>query len=76
MSALDAVIEELERLLETAKQMESRCLGEIIALERMVNKTQKCILQISPKETTKDIPKKEEPPLSVEDKVNALMSDI
>jgi hypothetical protein len=32
MSALDAVIGELERLLDTAKEMESRCLGEILAL--------------------------------------------
>lgn len=77
MSALDAVIEELEHLLENAKDMESRCMGEVLALERMINRGQKCIHFVQPKEPAREAQKKEtQPPLSVQDKVDALMSDI
>jgi hypothetical protein len=58
MSALDAVIDELEALLQNAKEMESRCMSEILALERMVNRVQKCVPYVQPKEIVKEMQKK------------------
>lgn len=40
------IIEELQSLLETAKQMEARYLSEILALEKIVNRTQKCLPEV------------------------------
>ena len=76
MTAIDAVIEELERLLEVAKEMESRCLSEILSLEKMVNCTHKCTPYVQPKELPKENIKKEIPALSVQEKVDAIMNEI
>lgn len=59
-----------------AKEMESRCLSEILSLEKMVNCVQKCTPYVPPKELPKEIAKKEVPVLSVQEKVDAIMNEI
>jgi hypothetical protein len=76
MAAVDSLIEELERLLDVAKEMESRCLSEILSLEKMVNCAQKCTPYVPPKELPKESVKKEVPVLSVQEKVDAIMNEI
>lgn len=65
--------------MENAKQMETRYLGEILALEKIVNRTQKCLPVVVARENNKEhvkTQKNDNLQVSIEEKVRAMMEDV